>query len=167
MNASPFFSSVVAWGALALALSAGSAWAQPAPGAPAAAAPVPWKYKTKQLDRHAVDALLAKPQRVVVLDVRRPDELPSKGSFPAFLNIQLDEVEKNLAYIPKDRTILTVSNRAHRAGAVGDVLSAKGYKVAGATGTLDYEEQGGKAVVHIKPPVKTTAATEAPAPAAP
>lgn len=111
----------------------------------------PWTYKTKQLNRTEVDALLAKPQQVVVLDVRRPDELISKGAFPAYLNIQVDDVEKSLGYIPKERTIITVSNRAHRAGAVGDILSAKGYKVAGATGTLDYEDQGGK-VAHIQPP---------------
>lgn len=147
--------------ALAWALGSGPAWSQTASAsgaASAAAAPDEWKYKTRQLDRQAVDALLAKPQRLLVLDVRRPDELPEKGSFPAFLNIQSQDIEKHLAYIPRDRVILTVSNHAHRAGAVGDVLRAKGFKVAGATGSQDYEAQGGQAVVHIRPPVKAAAA---------
>ena len=117
-----------------------------------------WKYKTQRLDRAAVDALLAEPQKLVVIDVRRPDELQAKGSFPVYLNIQAKEVDKGLAYIPKDRAILTVSNHAHRAGAVGDLLTSKGFKVAGATGSEDYEAQGGKAVVRVLPPAKPASA---------
>jgi len=119
-------------------------------------APQPWTYKTKQLERSEVDALLAKPEKLVVLDVRRPDEVTSKGSFPVFLNIQAKDVERQLAYIPRDRQIVTVSNHAHRAGAVGDLLTAKGFNVAGATGSEDYEAQGGK-IVRITPPVKQLA----------
>lgn len=132
---------------LALSLAGSvSAWAQQ-----------PWTYKTRQLERAEVDALLAQPEKLVVLDVRRPDEVTAKGSFPVFLNIQAKEVEKQLAYIPRDRVIVTVSNHAHRAGAVGDLLTAKGFKVAGATGSEDYEAQGGK-IVRIAAPVKQVAA---------
>jgi rhodanese-related sulfurtransferase len=111
----------------------------------------PWTYKTKQLDRGAVDALLAKPAEVVIIDVRRPDELVSKGGFPVYLSIQIKDLEKSLDYIPKDRAIVTVSNRAHRAGAAGDLLTSKGFKVAGAAGSQDYEDQGGT-VLRIAPP---------------
>ncbi|MCG2577918.1 hypothetical protein LZ012_13055 [Dechloromonas sp. XY25] len=102
------------------------------------------------MNRAEIDSLLAKPEQVVVLDVRRPDELISKGSFPAFLSIQTTDVEKYLAYLPKDRIIVTVSNRAHRAGTGGDLLSGKGYQVARAAGSLDYEDQGGK-IARIQP----------------
>lgn len=129
--------------AVALGLAASAAFAQQVAPA-AAAAQQPWIYKTKQLDRAEIDALLAKPEKVVVIDVRRPDELTAKGGFPVYLNIQVTEVEKNLGYIPKDRVVVTVSNRAHRAGAVGDLLTSKGFTVAGAAGSVDYEEQGGK-----------------------
>src|SRR5690606_17500039 len=122
----------------------------------------PWTYKTKQLNRAQVDALLAKPKKVVIVDVRRPDELISKGSFPVFLSVQVKDVESNLGLIPKDRSIILVSNRAHRAGAVGDILSTKGFKVAGATGTLDYEEQGGTIARITPPPPKVAAAASAP-----
>lgn len=102
-----------------------------------------WTHTTKQLQRAEVDALLAQPEKVLVLDVRRPDEVTAKGSFPVYLSVQAKDVEKQLAFIPKDRTIVTVSNHAHRAGAVGDLLLAKGYQVAGATGSEDYQAQGG------------------------
>lgn len=125
----------------------------PAANSPAPQAQ-PWIYKTKQLNRAQIDTLLAKPEKVVIIDVRRPDELISKGSFPAFLSIQIKELEKNLKYIPKERAIITVSNRAHRAGEAGDLLTGKGYKVAGAAGTLDYEEQGGTVSRITAPPPK-------------
>jgi len=143
---------------LSLVFAAGTAHAQAA--ATAASAPAPWKYKVKQLNRAEIDALLAKPEQLLVLDVRRPDELIKYGSFPAFISIQAKDVEKNLAYLPKDRVILTVSNHAGRAGAVGDALTAKGYKVAGAAGSEDYEKEGGKAVSHIQPPAPRVATAQ-------
>jgi rhodanese-related sulfurtransferase len=147
--------------AILLSLAASVAFAQQGPAAASAApAAQPWTYKTKQLDRAQVDALLAKPEKLLVIDVRRPDELTAKGSFPVYLNLQANEVEKNLAYIPKDRVIVTVSNHAHRAGAVGDLLTAKGFKVAGAAGSEDYEAQGGKITRVAPPPPKQAAVTE-------
>lgn len=137
--------------AAVLGLSVSFAFAQQA--APAAQ---PWIYKTKQLERAEVDALLAKPENLVVIDVRRPDELTVKGSFPVYLNIQVKEVANNLAYIPRDRVILTVSNRAHRAGAVGDLLTSKGFNVAGATGSDDYQDQGGS-ITRVSPPPRQAA----------
>jgi rhodanese-related sulfurtransferase len=142
---------------LALSLIASQAYAQDAASASPAAptAPQPWTHKTKQLDRAAVDALLAKPKNLLFIDVRRPDEVVSKGSFPVFLNVQVAELKNDLDFIPRDRTIVTISNRAHRAGDAGDLLLAKGFKVAGAIGTQDYEEQGGT-ITRIVAPVKET-----------
>lgn len=111
-----------------------------------------WRYKAQRLNAAQVDALLAQPSRLLVLDIRRPDELIKYGSFPAYLNVQLQDLEKNLDYLPKDRIILTVSNHAQRAGRTADLLASKGYQVAGATGSEDYENEGGKAVRHIQPP---------------
>ena len=125
-----------------------------------ASAPAPWRYQTKRLDVAEVDALLARPDKTLVLDVRRPDELIRYGSFPVFLNVQNRDLEKQIAWLPKDRAILTVSNHAQRAGAAGDLLRAKGFLVAGATGSEDYELAGGKAVQHIQP----RPAASAPAP---
>jgi rhodanese-related sulfurtransferase len=140
--------------AVMLGLATSFAFAQQGAAVSNAAAPGTdvWKYNSKRLTSAEVDALLAKPEKLVVIDVRRPDELTAKGSFPVYLNIQTRDIEKSLAYIPKDRAIITVSNHAHRAGAVGDLLTSKGFKVAGAAGSEDYEAQGGKAVVKVVPP---------------
>lgn len=126
----------------------------------AASAPAEWKYKTQRLKAAEVDALLAQPDKLLVLDLRRPDELIKYGSFPVFLNIQNKDLEKHLAYLPKDRAILTVSNHAVRAGRAGDILTEKGFKVAGATGSEDYENEGGKAVAHIQAPPPRAQAAE-------
>jgi len=125
---------------LATLLSPATAHAQ---NTPTATAKQTWAYKTHQLTRDEVDALLTQPQKVLFIDVRRPDEVSKLGSFPVILNVQIKSLEQYLDFIPRDRTIVTVSNRAHRAGEAGDVLSAHGFKVAGAIGTEDYREAGG------------------------
>lgn len=117
----------------------------------AVAAPDEWKYKTRRLSRAEIDSLWASPSKVLVLDVRRPDEVVTKGSWPVYLSVQAGDLEKNLAFIPRDRAIVTVSNHAHRAGAAGDLLTAKGFNVAGAAGSEDYEAQGGT-ITRITPP---------------
>jgi len=120
------------------------------------------KYKTPELTVAQIDQWLAKSDQVLVLDIRRPDELITFGSFPVFLNIQFTDLEKNLAYIPKDRSIITVSNHAGRAFAAGDLLTSKGYKVVGAAGSENYEQQGGKAVTKIQKPAPKPVATTNP-----
>lgn len=120
-----------------------------------------YKYKTPKLNRSQIDALLAKPDKLLIIDVRRPDELTKIGGFPVYLNIQATDLEKELAYIPKERTIVTVSNHAGRAGAAADLLTGKGFKVAGAIGVKNYEEEGGT-LTKIEPPApKPVAATAA------
>src|SRR5664279_2512365 len=116
---------------IALTLCTGNVYAQQAAGPAGAEAKAP-AFKAHVLNRAEFDALLAHPEKLVVIDVRRPDELGSIGGFPAYLSIQAAELEKNLAYIPKDRQIVTVSNHAARAGKAADLLASKGYKVAGA-----------------------------------
>jgi Rhodanese-related sulfurtransferase len=108
-------------------------------------------YKTPELTVAQIDEWLAQPDKVLVIDIRRPDELIKFGSFPVFLSVQYDELEKYAAFIPKDRSIITVSNHAGRAFRAGDLLSNKGFKVVGAAGSENYEEQGGKSVTKIQP----------------
>ena len=117
-----------------------------------------WKFKSKRLSREEVDALLAKPDSVVFVDLRRPDEFISFGSFPVFLSIQNDKLEQSLAWLPKDRGIVTVSNHSQRAGAAADLLAARGFHVIGATGAEEYEVNGGTHVVHLQAPAPRVAA---------
>jgi len=112
-------------------------------------------FKTKKLTRAEFDALAGQPDRLLVLDVRRPDELTSIGGFAVYLSIQVADIEKSLAWIPKDRLIVTVSNHANRSGRVGDLLASRGFKVAGTIGVQDYEAEGGT-LIRIAPPKAAT-----------
>jgi rhodanese-related sulfurtransferase len=105
-----------------------------------------------------LDKLLTHPEKILFIDVRRPDEVSSIGSFPVYLSVQLKDLESSLNWIPKDRTIVTVSNHANRAAKAADVLVSKGFKVAGAVGSQTYEQDGGKWVTHIAIPPKPAAA---------
>jgi len=95
------------------------------------------------LSREQIDQLLAAPEKVAFIDVRRADEVAAIGGLPVFLNIQASELDRFLPYIPRDRAIVTLSNHARRASRAASYLSAQGFTVAGAAGLQDYEEQGG------------------------
>lgn len=97
------------------------------------------------------DSLIAHPDQILIIDVRRPDEVTSNGGFPVYLSIQAGELAKSLAWIPKDRTIITVSNHAARGGRAADTLIKAGFKVAGTIGAQTYEQAGGK-LTRIAPP---------------
>ncbi len=98
------------------------------------------------------DTLLSHPDQILIIDMRRPDEITSIGGFPVFLSIQAGQLEQSLAWIPKDRTIITVSNHAARSGVAADTLTKAGFKVAGTVGAQTYEEAGGKLTKIVAPP---------------
>jgi rhodanese-related sulfurtransferase len=126
--------------------AAPSALAQQSPAPPAAgnrATSPAATYKTTKLTRAEFDKLQAQPDQLLVIDVRRPDELTTVGGFPVYLSIQVAEIEQRLAWIPKNRKIVTVSNHANRSGVVGDLLTSKGFTVVGTIGVQDYEAEGG------------------------
>jgi rhodanese-related sulfurtransferase len=133
---------------------------------PAAKPATPPKPLSHELTRAEFEQLLTKPNELLIIDLRRPDELTRIGGFPVYLSIQAKDLEQQLAWIPKDRTIVTVSNHASRSGRAADLLTAKGYKVAGLLGAQTYEEQGGKLTKIEVPPPRTGTPTAAAAPAA-
>jgi len=95
------------------------------------------------LSREEIDTLLTTPAAVVFIDVRRADEVASIGGLPVFLNIQASELDRFVDYIPRDRTVVTISNHAHRAIQAATTLRARGFTVSGAIGVQDYEAAGG------------------------
>jgi gluconolactonase len=95
------------------------------------------------LSREQIDRLLAAADDVVFIDVRRADEVAAIGGLPVFLNIQASELDRFLPYIPRDRTVVTVSNHANRARRAAAYLQSQGYTVAGAVGAQDYAAAGG------------------------
>jgi rhodanese-related sulfurtransferase len=112
------------------------------------------KSQAKVLTRAEIDDLLAKPGEVLIIDVRRPDEVKDVGGFPVYLSIQIADLPNKLAWIPKDRTIIALSNHAARGGRAADILTRAGFKVAGAAGAEDYEAQGGTLTKIVQPPPK-------------
>ncbi|MDR7090056.1 rhodanese-like domain-containing protein [Cellvibrio fibrivorans] len=129
------------------------AFAQTEAAKPAPA--VKYEAKSPKLNRAQIDKLLAKPEQLIFIDLRRPDELTKIGGFPVYLSIQLADLGKSLAFIPKDRTIITVSNHAGRALRGADILADKGFKVAGAAGVQDYEAEGGTLSKIVAPAPKS------------
>ncbi len=146
---------------LMTALISSVAFAQQ-PAAPASGATAKPNFKAHVLTNAELDKWIAQPDKVLFVDVRRPDEVSSFGGFPVYLSIQLGDLEKDLKWIPKGRTIITVSNHAARAGKAADLLAKKGFKVAGAAGADTYAKTGGTSVTKIAIPPPRTAATSAP-----
>jgi len=103
---------------------------------------------------------VANPGGVLLIDVRRPDEISSIGGFPVYLSIQVKDLKEHLTEIPKNRQIITVSNQAHRAVAAADVLTDAGFQVAGAVGAVSYEKDGGKLYKVSVPPPHAAAASK-------
>jgi rhodanese-related sulfurtransferase len=144
----------------ALVAAAPLAYSANSPGNPAggAATKAP-AFKAHVLSREELDKFLAEPGKVLVIDVRRPDEVSEIGGLPVYLSVQPADLEKSLAWIPRDRVIVTLSNHAGRAGKAADLLAAKGFKVAGAAGAQTYEQQGGK-LTKVGKPTPATASTQ-------
>ncbi len=135
--------------ATALAFSANLALAQQA---------APYKAITEKLNRKQLDGLLAYPDQVLIVDVRRPDEIATIGGFPAYLSVQAKDIDSGAVFIPRDRTLITVSNHAGRALKAADALLAKGFKVGGAVGAQDYESEGGTLTKIAAPAPKVASA---------
>jgi rhodanese-related sulfurtransferase len=147
---------------VAALFAASTSFAADPPAQPAARP----KAQAKELSRAEFEALLAQPEKLLIVDVRRPDELTKIGGFPVYLSVQIKELENSTAWIPKDRTIVTVSNHAARSGRAADFLASKGYQVAGTVGAQTFEEQGGKLTKFEVPPPRNAAPAAASAGAA-
>src|SRR4051812_4757618 len=145
--------------ALGAALIAASTFAAE-PAKPPAAAAQP-KSLAHELSNTEFEALLAHPEKLLIIDVRRPDELTKIGGFPVFLSVQIADLPSRLEWIPKDRTIVTVSNHAARSGRAADLLAAQGFKVAGTVGAQTFEEHGGTLTKFEVPPPRNPSAAAA------
>ena len=143
---------------LIAALGATAAIAADAPSTAPAAQP---KSQAHELTRAEFEKLLGDPKHLLILDVRRPDELTRIGGFPAYFSVQIKDLENRLDWIPKDRTIVTVSNHAARSGRAADLLKSKGYRVAGTVGAQTFAEQGGALTKFEVPPSRIPNATAA------
>ena len=145
---------------LVLATLSTAALAQEAPKLPPGVS-VRKPARTKTLTIAQFDAYLAHPEKILLVDVRRPDEVSTIGGFPVYLSVQIKDLKQHLDEIPKDRGIITVSNHAARAGVAGDQLEDAGFKVLGAVGADTYQLDGGKLAVKIPVPPPSPAVASA------
>ncbi len=122
------------------------------PVRPAPGAKTPAPTRARKLTTSEFDSYLVHPEKVLLVDVRRPDEVSTIGGFPVYLSIQLKDLKNHLNEIPKDREIITVSNHAARAGVAADLLDDAGFKVLGAVGADTYQLDGGKLAIKIPVP---------------
>ena len=53
-----------------------------------------------------IDSVMSK-QNMILLDVREPKEIEELGGYEGAVNIPVGQLEKRLAELPKDKTILT------------------------------------------------------------
>ena len=119
---------------------------------PGAAVTLAQESRSHVLSREEFDKLLADPGKLLLIDVRRPDEISKIGGLSVYMNVQLSDLEKSVAWIPKERTVVTLSNHAVRAKRAADFLRSKGFTVAGAVGVQTYEQQGGT-LTKVAPPL--------------
>lgn len=120
----------------------------------------PIESKAKKLTRAEFDTLLQHPDHLLLLDVRRPDEISAIGGFAVYLNVQIADLKNHLDEIPRDKVIVTISNHAARAGVAADLLASHGFNVAGAIGVQTYEAEGGTVQKFPTPQRITTGAAQ-------
>jgi predicted sulfurtransferase len=60
----------------------------------------------KRIEAREIDGVLA-DANVLLLDVRRPEEIEELGTIEGYVNIPVEELESRLDELPRDKTILT------------------------------------------------------------
>lgn len=86
------------------------------------------KLMPGEMDAADFKALLAKPDKgVVIVDVRTPSEV-KEGTLPNAVTIPLEDIEANLAKLPKDKTLIVHCSTGVRAEMAYNLLKKAGFK---------------------------------------
>ena len=96
----------------------------------------------KKLTPEELKEALEKKEGIYLLDVRNPEELVETGVIDGYVNIPLDQLEKRLSEVPKNKVIVTMCMRGNRAGRAAAILEKAGYNVYGSCGIVPYKEKG-------------------------
>ncbi len=91
-----------------------------------------WQNSAMQLGQsgvYTVDGLheKRKEEELFVLDVREKEEY-AEGHIPGAVNIYVGELEKRLAEVPSDRSVVSVCSTGNRAGLGASILARGGFK---------------------------------------
>ena len=99
------------------------------------------EYSVEKTSPEELEALVSSKEDLVLLDVRRPSELEELGTVEGYVNIVLSDLEERMGELPKDKPIVTICNRARRAGKAADLLKEKGYNVIGRFAMNDWKDE--------------------------
>lgn len=91
-----------------------------------------WQNREMQLDQtglYTVDDLHEKLKagELFVLDVREKEEY-AQGHIPGALNIYVGELEKRVAEVPSDRSVVCACSTGKRSGLAASILAREGFK---------------------------------------
>jgi hypothetical protein len=81
--------------------------------------------------------LSATADHMLIIDVLTSEQVQQTGRFPVYLGIEPIALASSLAWLPRDRTIVTVSSDGVRNIQAADLLIRSGFNVAGAVGISD------------------------------
>jgi phage shock protein E len=93
----------------------------------ALAVPPGFAGETKNISSTQARALIAKDKKVLLLDVRTPEEYRQAHLHGAVL-IPLGELEKRVQEVPRDRPLLVYCAVGARSVSAAGLLSARGYR---------------------------------------
>src|SRR6266542_1763686 len=120
------------------------------------AADLPWAMLTSApaIDTAGIDAMQAREQGAVLLDVREPEEYV-QGHVPGAINIPQAELASRLHEIPRDRPVLIVCQSGMRSVRSAQFLRQAGFqRVASVTGGTSAWCAGGRPLVTGEVPIK-------------
>jgi rhodanese-related sulfurtransferase len=81
----------------------------------------------KDISSRDAKALLDKNRNIYLLDVRTPQE-NSQGKLPGTVLIPINEFERRIAEVPRNKTIIVYCAVGSRSRAAAEYLSRNGYK---------------------------------------
>jgi rhodanese-related sulfurtransferase len=101
------------------------------PGAAAAQQHAPVEKAAKQTSAEQLQQALGKDTKILVIDVRSPQEFAA-GHIPGAVNIPLDELARKLdeMKVPKDTTLVTMCEHGGRSSRAALELQKLGYPTA-------------------------------------
>jgi predicted sulfurtransferase len=67
----------------------------------------PERVTVKKLHPAQLQSAIENPQDLFFLDVRDPSEIRELGTLPGYVNIPIDQLERRLSEIPRDKTVIT------------------------------------------------------------
>jgi len=95
----------------------------------------------KKITYEELVKLLEKPQDVLFIDVREPNEIEVTGTLKGALTIPVGQLADRLKEVPKDKPVVAFCRRGGRATRASNLLDEKGYKTLGVFGLEEYHDR--------------------------